>query len=87
MAIFSRIIFEAVKWRARRGLNADADSLSDVKQDGRQRGVRGETFGRRFLMERHVKDCPVRFDVVAIEEFPGQAPVVRSHKKAFHPRM
>src|SRR5467141_724469 len=38
MAIFSRIMFEAVNWRARRGLNADADSLSDVKQDARQRG-------------------------------------------------
>src|SRR6267154_4992199 len=32
------------RWCARRGLNADADSLSDVKQDARQRGVRGETF-------------------------------------------
>jgi hypothetical protein len=31
-------MFEAVNWRARRGLNADADSLSDVKQDARQRG-------------------------------------------------
>lgn len=155
MAILSRIIFAAVKWRARRGLNADADALSDVKQDARQRGVRGETFAywymrrhgyvfvarnyvprdvkgeidligydgetlvfvevrtrtaredqsalsgvsataekqhlvgrtaRRFLMERHVKECPVRFDVVAIEGFSGQAPVVRLHKNAFNPR-
>jgi Holliday junction resolvase-like predicted endonuclease len=31
---------------------------------------------RRFLMERHAKECPVRFDVVAIEESPGQAPRV-----------
>ncbi len=28
-------------------------------------------------MERHVKKCPVRFDVVAIEEFSGHAAVVR----------
>jgi hypothetical protein len=34
MAIFSRIIFEAVKWRVRRGLNADADSLSDMNKMG-----------------------------------------------------
>ena len=150
MAILSRITFEAVKWRARRGLNADADSLSGVKQDARQRGVRGETFAywylrrhgyvfvtrnyvppeikgeidligydgetlvfvevrtraalpelsvaaekqhlvgrtaRRFLMERHLKECPVRFDVVAIEEFSGHAPVVRLHKNVFNPRM
>jgi hypothetical protein len=33
----------AVKWRARRVLNADADSLSGVKQNARQRGVCGET--------------------------------------------
>ena len=146
MAIFSRIILEAVKRCACRGLNADADSLSDVKQDARRRGVHGETFAywylrrygyvfvarnyvprdvigydgetlvfvevrtrtaredlsalsevsvtaekqhlvgrkaRRFLMERHVKECPVRFDVAAIEEFSGQAPVVRLHKNAF----
>jgi hypothetical protein len=49
MAIFSRITVEAVKWRARRGLNADADSLSGVKQGARQRGVRGETFAYRYL--------------------------------------
>jgi putative endonuclease len=42
---------------------------------------------RRFLMERHVKECPVRFDVVAIEELPGQAPLVRLHKNAFNLRM
>ena len=52
MAIFSRIIFEAVKRRARRGLNADADSLSDVKQDARRRGVLGERFAYCHL-QRH----------------------------------
>ncbi len=52
MATFSRVIFEAVKWRARPGLNAEADSLSDVKQDARQRGVRGETFAYWYL-RRH----------------------------------
>jgi len=51
MAIFSRIIFEAVKRRARRGLNADADSLSDMKQDARQRGVRGERRSRIGICE------------------------------------
>jgi putative endonuclease len=42
---------------------------------------------RRFVMERPLKACPVRFDVVAIEEFSGHAPVVRLHKNAFNPRM
>lgn len=42
---------------------------------------------RRFLMERHVKECPVRFDVVAIEEEPGEPPVIRLHKAAFCPQL
>ncbi len=43
MAIFFRLIFATVKWRARRGLSGEA-SLGDVKEDARRRGVRGETF-------------------------------------------
>ena len=154
MAIFSRMIYEAVKWRARRGLLACQDELIDGKAIARQRGVRGETFAywylrrhgyvfvaknyvprgakgeidlvgydedtlvfvevrtrtarmdqaalpelsvtaekqhlvgrtaRRFLAERHLKECPVRFDVVAIEELPGKPPLVRLHKNAFYP--
>lgn len=42
---------------------------------------------RRFVMERHVKQCPMRFDVVAIEEVPGRSPVVRLHKAAFYPQI
>ena len=39
-----------------------------------------------FLRERHVKKCPVRFDVVAIDHTPGKPPVVRLHKNALGPR-
>jgi len=39
-----------------------------------------------FLRERHVKKCPVRFDVVAIDHAPGQPPQVRLHKNALHPK-
>ena len=156
MPLASRIIFEVVKWRARRGLTRDIDSFADTKAESRQRGVRGETFAywylrrqgyvfvarnymprgikgeidlvgydgetlafvevrtrtaredqtalpelsvtlekqqvvartaRRFVMERHVKECPMRFDVVAIEEVPGESPTVRLHKAAFYPQM
>src|ERR1700687_1418178 len=38
---------------------------------------------RRFLGERHVGDCPCRFDVLAIDNRPGKAPEVRLHKDAF----
>ena len=39
-----------------------------------------------FLRERRVKKCPVRFDVVAIDNTPGKPPVVRLHKDALSPR-
>ena len=39
-----------------------------------------------FLRERHVKKCPVRFDVVAVDNTPGQPPVVRLHKDALSRR-
>jgi putative endonuclease len=39
-----------------------------------------------FLRERHVKPCPVRFDVVAIDNIPGKPPLVRLHKNALSPR-
>jgi putative endonuclease len=39
-----------------------------------------------FLRERHVKDCPVRFDVVAIDNTPGSLPVLRLHKDALSPK-
>ena len=42
---------------------------------------------RRFLAERHIRECPMRFDVVAIDDRAGQAPVVRVHKDAFSPQM
>jgi putative endonuclease len=38
-----------------------------------------------FLRERHLKQCPLRFDVVAIDNTPGQPPVVRLHKSALSP--
>lgn len=40
---------------------------------------------QRFLEERHVKECPLRFDVLAIDNHTGQPPVVRLHKDAFSP--
>lgn len=156
MAVVSRLIFEMVKWRARRGLTSDVETFADAKKEAKQRGLRGETFAywylrrqgyvfvarnyvprgakgeidlvgydgdtlafvevrtrtaredqaalpelsvtvekqqvvaraaKRFLMERHVRECPMRFDVVAIDEVSGRAPEVRLHKAAFSPQM
>ena len=42
---------------------------------------------QRFLAERHVKDTPLRFDVLAIDNIPGSPPEVRLHKDAFSPQI
>ncbi|HET9993953.1 MAG TPA: YraN family protein [Candidatus Acidoferrum sp.] len=157
MPIFSRLMFQAVRWASRRGLREEEGFSSDAKkQEARRAGVRGETYAywylrrngyvfvaknymprgikgeidlvgydgktlafvevrtrtvkkdaaalpelsvtrekqhvvvrtaQRFLAERHVGECPCRFDVVAIDNHPGQPPVVRLHKDAFSPQM
>jgi Holliday junction resolvase-like predicted endonuclease len=49
-----------------------------------------EAFVRRakqFLREWHVEECPVRFDVVAIDNVRGHVPVVRLHKDALRPEI
>ena len=35
-----------------------------------------------FLRERHIKECPLRFDVVAIDNAPGHPRVVRLQSRA-----
>jgi len=42
MAIFSRLISEMVKWRARRGPSGEEGTLADAKEKARRRGVRGK---------------------------------------------
>src|SRR5579872_6331864 len=42
---------------------------------------------QRFLGERHVKECPCRFDVVAIDNYEGEPPKLRLHKDAFSPHI
>ena len=64
----------------------DQAALPELSVTAEKQHLVGRT-ARRFLMERHVKECPVRFDVVAIEESHGQPPLVRLHKNAFNPRM
>jgi putative endonuclease len=165
MPIFSRLMFQAVRWAARPGLREeenfasgakDVEARSAKKLEARSTGVRGETYAywylrrqgyvfvaknymprgikgeldlvgydgktlafvevrtrtvkedvaalpelsvtrekqrvvirtaQRFLAERHVAECPLRFDVLAIDNLPGRPPVVRLHKDAFTPEM
>jgi putative endonuclease len=164
MPIFSRLVFLAVRWAARRGLREEENSSNEAKPEApnakkleaRSTGVRGETYAywylrrhgyvfvaknytprgikgeldlvgydgktlafvevrtrtvkedasalpelsvtrekqrvvvrtaQRFLAERHVKDIPLRFDVLAIDNIPGSPPEVRLHKDAFSPQI
>lgn len=164
MPILSRLMFQAMRWAARRGLREEENFSREEKPEApnakrlaaRSTGVRGETYAywylrrqgyvfvaknytprgikgeldlvgydgktlafvevrtrtvkeeaaalpelsvtrekqrivvrtaQRFLAERHVEECPVRFDVVAIDNYPGNLPVVRLHKDAFSPQL
>ena len=165
MPVFSLLMFQAVRWAARRGLREEerfasavskAETRNARKLVARSTGVRGETYAywylrrqgyvfvaknytprgikgeldligydgktlafvevrtrtvkedaaalpelsvtrekqrvvvrtaQRFLAERHVEECPLRFDVVAIDNHPGKPPVVRLHKDAFSPQL
>ena len=172
MPIFSRLIFYAVRFGARRGLRDDANANRPApgapdanpgnaekfqqKEKARRTGLRGETYGywylrrhgyvfvaknympqgvkgeldlvgydgqtlafveirtrtlsedptalpelsvtsgkqsvlirtaHRFLADHHIRDCPTRFDVLAIDNVPGAYPVVRLHKDAFSPQL
>lgn len=39
----------------------------------------------QFLREWHIAECPVRFDVVAVDNLAGKPPLVRLHKDALSP--
>ena len=42
---------------------------------------------QRFIAERHVSNDSCRFDVLAVDNNPGQPPQVRLHKDAFSPQL
>ena len=57
MAVFSQLIFEMVKWRARRGLTSDVETFADAKKEAKRRGVRGETFAYWYLRRQEYVFC------------------------------
>lgn len=71
MPIFSRQICQAV--RRRRGeACAKKRAFSMLRSSC-----------AKIPRRRHVEECPLRFDIVAIDNHPGKPPVVRLHKDAF----
>ena len=156
MPLFSRCIFQLVRWASRKGLRDEHEDTVAERKRARSTGIRGETYAywylrrhgyvfvarnymprtikgeldligydgktlafvevrtrtirealtalpelsitadkqrallrtaQRFLAERHVRNCPCRFDVLAIDNHPGLPPEVRLHKDAFSPQM
>lgn len=69
-----------------RTVKKDAPALPELSVTREKQRVVVRT-AQRFLAERHVEECPLRFDVVAIDNHPGKPPVVRLHKDAFSPQL
>lgn len=69
-----------------RTVKEDAAALPELSVTREKQRVVVRT-AQRFLAERHVGECPLRFDVVAIDNHPGKPPVVRLHKDAFSPQL
>jgi len=77
------LAFVEVRTRAVREEFAALPELSVTRE---KQELLGRT-AKLFLMERRVRGCACRFDVVAIDHEIGKAPVVRLHKDAFSPQM
>lgn len=69
-----------------RTVKEDSTALPELSVTREKQRVVVRT-AQRFLAERHVEECPLRFDVVAIDNHPGKHPVVRLHKDAFSPQL
>ena len=52
VAIFSRCVFEAVRWASRKGLREEGDEEAAERMQARKTGVRGETYAYWYL-RRH----------------------------------
>ena len=63
-----------MKWKSRHGLRGNrVPSSGDAKK---------EALPFAFVRKRHIKACPLRFDVVAIDDVTGQLAVVRPQSGA-----
>lgn len=65
-----------------RTVREDLSGLPELSVGREKQRVVART-AQRFLAEHRVKQCPCRFDVLAIDNRPGKPPVARLHKDAF----
>jgi putative endonuclease len=77
------IAFVEIRTRTVRG---DISGLPELSVNYAKQSVLVRT-AQRFLADRHLNDCPTRFDVLAIDNIPGRSPEIRMHKDAFSPQL
>lgn len=69
-----------------RTIREDISGLPELSVSHAKQSVLVPT-AQRFLEDRHLHDCPARFDVLAIDNIPGRPPEARLHKDAFSPQL
>jgi putative endonuclease len=69
-----------------RTVREDISGLPELSVSYAKQSVLVRT-AQRFLTDRHLHDCPTRFDVLAIDNIPGRPPEIRLHKDAFSPQL
>ncbi len=69
-----------------RTVGGDISGLPELSVNYAKQSVLVRT-AQRFLADRHLNDCPTRFDVLAIDNIPGRPPEIRLHKDTFSPQL
>ena len=78
---YDRDVLAFVEVKTRRMRQPDDPLPEDNITTGKQFAL--ARMARQFLRDWRLRDVPWRFDLLAIEDRPGQPPVVRLHKDAF----
>jgi len=68
-----------------RTVREDISGLPELSVSHPKQSVLVRTAQR--LADRHLNDCPTRFDVLAIDNIPGRPPEIKLHKDAFSPQL
>ena len=77
------IVFVEIRTRT---VREDISGLPELSVGYAKQSILVRT-AQRTLADRHLHDCPTRFDVLAIDNIPGRPPEIRLHKDAFSPQL
>lgn len=78
---YDRPVLAFVEVKTRRESGPVPSRSEDAVNHEKRRNL--SRMARQFLRTRRIDQAVCRFDIVAIENHPGQKPVVRLHKNAF----